>query len=205
MNYIKKFEPTKIAIEATDDWKATEKLKQYKMGKYKDLRDERFQLGMRLASELNLDTLYAIDATTLADDLEKVDSNYLAALFQDFDFKSDDPYHQLAFDWVEAENKWIPKVRLLDYLKHINSKEFHQYDNGVYLVGDFKLSEDRGPDILSIWWYNRNLRIFRNLQKISKNKEDRILVVIGNGHAANLRNLIEASPEFEFVEFDKID
>lgn len=35
VNYIKKFNPTKIAIEAFPDWKATEKLKKYKTGEYR--------------------------------------------------------------------------------------------------------------------------------------------------------------------------
>ncbi|MCC9035462.1 hypothetical protein NAL32_15240 [Chryseobacterium sp. Ch-15] len=52
INYIKKFKPTKIAIEAWPDWKANEKLKEYKEGKHRDQRDERYQLAMRIATEL---------------------------------------------------------------------------------------------------------------------------------------------------------
>ncbi|PKP32698.1 MAG: hypothetical protein CVU00_11420 [Bacteroidetes bacterium HGW-Bacteroidetes-17] len=204
VNYIKKFKPNKIAIEATESWNATEKLARYKQGEFKNNRDERYQIGMRLASELNLDTLYGIDVNALADDLEKIDSSYTATLFKDFDFKSDDPYNKMVFDWIEAENKVIPKVNLLNYLKHTNSREYHQYDYGVYLVGDFKLPNARGADILSVWWYNRNLRIFRKLQEITGGSEDRILLIFGNGHAAILRSLIEASPEYEFIEFDDI-
>jgi hypothetical protein len=91
---------------------------------------------------------------------------------------------------------------LLDYFRHMNSPESHRYGYGAYLIGDFKLDQHRGADILSVWWYNRNLRIFRNIQRITQGPEDRILVVIGNGHAAVLRQLFEASPEFEFVEFN---
>jgi hypothetical protein len=39
VNYIKKFKPTKIAIEAFPSWKATEKLRKYKNGEYKEKRD----------------------------------------------------------------------------------------------------------------------------------------------------------------------
>jgi hypothetical protein len=35
-------------------------------------------------------------------------------------------------------------------------------------------------------------------ENIVENKNDRVLVIIGNGHAAILRQLIESSPEFEF-------
>jgi len=204
VNYIKTFKPNKIAIEAYESWNATEKLNQYKNGDHRDKRDERFQLAMRIANELELDTLYALDAGTMAEDLEKIDSSYIQALFKDFDFQSGDVYHQYMKDWIGQEDKIIPKVNLLDYFKHINSKASHQYGYGAYLVGDFKLDNERGADILSVWWYNRNLRIFRKLQQITESANDRILLVFGNGHAAILRQLLESSPEYEFVEFDSL-
>ncbi len=204
VNYIKKFKPTKIAIEAFDNWKATEKLRAYKKGDFHDKRDERFQLGARIATELKLDTLYAIDAMSFVDDLGELDSTFVQQLFKDFDFKSDDPYNKMMTKWYTGFSKIIPKTNLLEYFKHTNSRESHLYGYGAYLVGDFKLDEHRGADILSIWWYNRNLRIFRKLQKITESKEDRILLIFGNGHAAILRQLLEASPAYEFVEFDSL-
>lgn len=204
VEYIKKFKPNKIAIEAFDSWNATEKLKQYKNGDHRDKRDERFQLAIRIANELQLDTIYAIDSGSMTDDLEKIDSSYTKALFKDFDFQSEDVYNQYYKNWYEAEDKIIPKVNLLDYFKHINSKESHQYGYGAYLIGDFKLDNLKGADVISSWWYNRNLRIFRKLQLITENPNDRILLVFGNGHAAVLRQFLEASPEYEFVELDSL-
>ena len=204
VNYIKRFKPNKIAIEATNNWNATEKLRKYKIGEYQDERDERFQLAMRIAMENNIDTLYSVDTPSMSDDLEKLDSAYIEDLFKDFDFRSDDPYSILTMNWLEEDKKLVPKTNLLKYFKHMNSKESHQYGYGVYLVGDFKLDNQRGADILSIWWYNRNLRIFRKLQQLTENTDDRILVIMGNGHAAVLRQLLESSPEFEFVEFDSL-
>ena len=204
VEYIKKFKPNKIAIEAYDSWNATEKLKQYKNGEHRDKRDERYQLAIRIANELQLDTIYAIDSGSMADDFEKIDSSYEKALFKDYDFQSEDDYEKYYKDWFEQEDKIIPKVNLLDYFKHINSRESHQYGYGVYLIGDFKLDSLRGADIISSWWYNRNLRIFRKLQEITEGTNDRILLVFGNGHAAVLRQLLEASPEYEFVEFDSL-
>lgn len=204
VEYIKKFKPNKIAIEAFDSWNATEKLKQYKNGEHRDKRDERYQLAIRIANELQLDTIYAIDSGSMTDDLEKIDSSYTKALFKDFDFQSEDVYNQYYKNWYEAEDKIIPKVNLLDYFKHINSKESHQYGYGAYLIGDFKLDNLKGADVISSWWYNRNLRIFRKLQLITENPNDRILLVFGNGHAAVLRQFLEASPEYEFVELDSL-
>ncbi len=40
--YIKKFKPTKIAIEANANWNATQKLREYIQGEHRDKRDERY-------------------------------------------------------------------------------------------------------------------------------------------------------------------
>jgi len=204
VEYIKKFKPNKIAIEAFDKWEATAKLNDYKTGEYRDKRDERYQLGMRIANELQLDTLYAIDSWGLSDHMAETDSLYINNLFKDFDFQNEDPFNQYMTDWFNEESNLPSKTNLLRFFKLINSKEAHEYGYGAYLVGDFKLENYRGADILSIWWYNRNLRVFRNLQKITESKNDRILVIFGNGHASIFRQLLEASPEYDFVEFDSL-
>ncbi len=204
VDYIKKFKPNKIAIEAWNSFNATGKLKAYKKGEYRKERDERFQLGMRIGNDLNLDTLYAIDAQSIIDDLVKVDSIYVTKLFQDYDYQSDDSISKVINNWYEQTTKLTTKMDLLEYFKYSNEREFHNYEFGAYLVGDFKLDKNRGADVLAISWYDRNLRIFRNIQNIVENKSDRVLVIIGNGHAAVLRQLIESSPEFEFIEFDSL-
>lgn len=205
VEYIKKFKPTKIAIEAWPRNKSTKELREYKLGKHRDKRSEDYQLGMRIAAAMKLDTIYAVDAISFADDFEKRDSVYTKQLFKDFDFESDDPYEDYFKKWMDVDNSLPKKANLLEYFKHMNSKESHQYGLGIYFTGDFRLDEHRGADILAIWWYSRNLRIFRNIQLIDHTKDDRILVIMGNGHASILRHMFEASPEFEFVEFDSLD
>ncbi len=202
--YIKKFKPTKIAIEATKKWKATEKLRTYRAGQKKLGRDEREQLGIRIASDLQLDTLYALDAASFAEDLEQRFSSFSDTLWRDYDWKSDDPLDSLYSSLYSFTDKVLKDNSLLDAFKYLNSKENHTYDYGAYLIGDFRLDEHRGADILSIYWYNRNLRIFRKLQDITESHEDRILLIFGNGHAALLRQFLECSPEYEFVEFDSL-
>ena len=201
--YIRRFRPNKIAIEALPKWEAGRKYREYRSGQHRDRRDERYQLAMRIGLEQGLDTIYSVDASDMTEDLMAIDSAYVQELARDFDFQSDaDPYTDIFRTWFESESKAVSRVPLLDYFKYMNSAESHQYGYGAYLIGDFKLGEYRGADLIAASWYNRNLRIFRNIQRIAEGPEDRILVVIGNGHAAILRQLFEASPEFEFVEFD---
>jgi len=204
VDYIKKFKPTKIAIEAFSNFEATKKLKKYKIGNYRDIRDERYQLGMRIAMEMKLDTLYSIDANAFTGDLEQLDKKFHDQLWKNYDWKSDGHIDSLMKLWYNYKDGIVKESNLLDYFKYTNSKESHQYGYGAYLIGDFKLDEHRGADVLSAYWYNRNLRIFRKLQEITENKDDRILVIFGNGHASILRQLLESSPEYDFVEFDSL-
>jgi len=54
-----------------------------------------------------------------------------------------------------------------------------------------------GAELVSTW-YERNIHIFANLQRISE-PGDRILVIFGAGHAPILRELVESDPEMTFV------
>lgn len=207
VEYIKRFKPTKIAIEAWPDWNANQKLKEYNEGKHRDQRDERYQLAMRIANELTINELYSIDAESVLDDLEKqfgkTDSVFFKKLMKDYDFRSDDPISQQFTAFYKSSE---PKnfKSLLDNFIYMNSKESHRYGYGAYLSGDFKLREYDGADMLALYWYSRNLRMFRNIQKIPHNSEDRILVIAGNGHAAVLRQLFTASAEYDFIEFSSM-
>lgn len=208
VNYIKKFKPTKIAIEAWPDWKANEKLKEYKDGKQRDQRDERYQLAMRISAELKISELYSIDANSVLDDFTekfgKKDSLYFKNLLEDYDFLSDDRISKQYNTFIKNTERKNFKS-LLDMFKYMNSKEYHQYEYGAYLTGDFKLREHDGADLLALYWYSRNLRMFRKIQEIPKNAEDRILVIAGNGHASVLRQLFTSSPEYDYVEFSTLD
>ena len=208
INYIKKFKPTKIAIEAWPNWKANEKLKEYKEGKHRDQRDERYQLAMRLATELKISKLYSIDANSVLDEFvekfEKTDSVYFKNMLKDYDFLNDDRISQQYNTFIKnTERKNFKSI--LDMFKYMNSKEYHQYEYGAYLTGDFKLREHDGADLLALYWYNRNLRMFRKIQEIPTNAEDRILVIAGNGHATVFRQLFTISPEYDYVEFSSLD
>ncbi len=203
VRYIKKFNPNKIGIEALSN-RFTQDLKKYKNGEFELSRDERHQLGVRLAHELNLDTLYAVDAESLADDLSETNPDLVDAMWKDYDWMSDELVDSLKVEWYTYTNELLKEVSLLEYLKHMNTPEFHQYDYGCYLVGDFRLGYTQGPDVLGSYWYNRNLRIFRNVQELTENSEDRILLILGNGHASLMRQFLTFSPEYEFVEFGSL-
>ncbi|HRG27913.1 MAG TPA: DUF5694 domain-containing protein, partial [Chitinophagales bacterium] len=93
---------------------------------------------------------------------------------------------------------------LKDYFIYMNDDWVLDKGYGAYLTGDFKLGSFEGADALAMHWYSRNLRIFRNLQEIVTSPDDRILLIIGAGHAGILTHLFECSNEFELVKVGEI-
>ena len=92
---------------------------------------------------------------------------------------------------------------ILEDLIEANKPKNHVKNLGNYLVSIFKFETDDNPylgaDFTTGWWFNRNLRIFRNIQKIPSNATDRILVIYGSGHLNLLNLFLEASPEYKLI------
>lgn len=204
VEYIKKFKPTKIAIEAHPGYGWNAKLKAYKQGEYRDQRDERYQLAMRIAQDSKIDTLYTVDANPLSNDLFEKDSLFYKSITNKIDWELEDPFWNSAEKYFEYREKQIKKTPLLDVFKYMNTREGHNTNFGLYLTGAFASGEGQGADHFSMWWYNRNARIFANIVNITESPDDRILVIFGNGHAAILRQFFEASPQYDFIEFDSL-
>ncbi len=205
LDYISIFKPTKILIEATPEYNAMKRFKRYKSGEKQLKKDEREQIGFRLAERFKLDTIFSVDSPSIADDLsESKDSMvirpYLDEVFKDYKFKSNENYTK----YSEYQTELELKLSLLDYFKYLNSPAVLIRDYGAYLLGDFKLGEYRGADALAIDWYNRNLRIFRNIQKVTTSKNDRILVLFGSGHISILDQLLNCSPEYNYIKFNDL-
>lgn len=205
VEFIKKFRPTKIAIEAHPGYSWNEKFKAYKVGEHRDKRGERYQLAMRIGNDLNIDTLYTVDASTLSSDLHKRDSLFYQSLTSKIDWELEDPYWNAAKKYFNYREKQMKPTKILDVIKNMNTREGHNTNFGLYLTGAFATGDGQGADYLSMWWYNRNARIFANIVNITESPEDRILVIFGNGHASILRQFFEASPQYDFIEFSSLE
>lgn len=204
-DYIKRFKPNKIAIEATKEWEATKKLRAYAKGDYRGKRDERFQLAMRIASEMGLDTLYSVDATTLDSELKAHHPDFVEKLWENFDWRGNSKIDSLYGKWYDYNSKQNKELSLLESFKYSNSEESLKYTYGANLaIEDFKLDGYRGADVMSIYWFNRNLRTVRNIQEITESSEDKILVIMGRGHVAMLRQFLDCTPEFNLIDFNSL-
>ena len=93
-------------------------------------------------------------------------------------------------------------MTLAAYLRFMNEPAQLRASHGQYLVGQIEVGGDGdyiGADMRTAW-FNRNLRIYSNVQRAVSTPGDRLLLIIGAGHVPILRHLVESSPELALVE-----
>jgi hypothetical protein len=194
------FDPTHIAVEVLPERQARldSLYGAYREGRYELGRNEVFQLGFRLAGMLDHDKVHAVDDPGRHyPDIEAMfsDSVAMARLEQHY-YHAPDIRHR-----VPTETGRIASIT--NALIEGNDPAHIQERLSLYLLNPFSFEEDPydfiGVDFETGRWFNRNLRIFRNLQRLSLNEGDRILLIIGSEHLNLLNHFLEVSKEFEFV------
>ncbi|MGF1587392.1 MAG: DUF5694 domain-containing protein [Bacteroidales bacterium] len=197
---ISEFKPTIIAVERTPDKQPVvdSLYSEYKAGKFVLEKNEIHQLGFRIGKQLNLDKIYCIDDWGRHyDNIEAIfkDSIRLSE-FEHYYFNSRDTVYELPVPQTKVSS-------IIEVLDEGNKPENIKERLAAYLLHPFKYEEQPGDftgvDFESGRWYNRNLRIFRNIQRIPYSSEDRILLIIGNEHLNLLNLFFDVSREFELV------
>ena len=201
---LKEFMPNRIVIEVQPAFqKRIDSLYEaYRLGKHPLGRSEIEQLGFRIAHELKIEKLECVDTWgKFYESLNYLssDTSLRAKAFEQYYFNNPDTIY----------NKKNPSIRLstasgiTDNLLYLNDPQTIKESLGPYLIGHFKYEEKEGDytgvDFETGRWFNRNLRIFRNIQKVTKSVSDRILIIYGAGHLNILNNLFESSPEYELI------
>lgn len=197
-----RFRPTKVALEfpAERDEELNGRYRAYRDGTYALTANERDQLGFRLAARLGHDRVYAIDAWGREYDPWEQVEEHARRLGRRHLF--DTPWLERMAELFRHHDLLRTRIPLRRFLVYINSEEHLRLSHGAYL--DLLRTGIRGDYVLvdhvSGWWYNRNLRIFHNLQAITETPDDRILVIIGAGHVPLLRHAVQTSPDHELEE-----
>lgn len=199
-NAIAEFKPTAIAVEFTPDQQSLidSLYRQYKEGNFELRKNEVFQLGFRIGKQLNVEKIYCIDNQGMHYD-------HIMAIFQDsIRMANFEQYYVNARDTIYDPVVVKEKVSsIIDELYEINKPENIKESLATYLSHPFKYEEQPGDftgvDFETGRWYNRNLRMFRNIQRIPRTSEDRILLIVGSGHLNLLNLFIDTSHEFELV------
>jgi len=184
IDVLKKFHPTKIAIEAdTQSQKVGKEYSDYVAGKYTLSRNEIDQIGYRLAKELGHHAVFPVDVDGEFPWQRVV--NYAKANGRAAKLDA------INSGWgtqVKEQDDFLRSHTVLEMLEYLNSDSRAAKDVALYYAtvpyGD--PLDYAGPDLLAAW-YQRNIRIYNNIVKLIESPNDRILVVYGSGHLGWLR------------------
>ncbi len=193
---IARFGPTKVAVEQLPA--AAPRLdtlyQAYRGGRHALQRDETEQLGFRLAGIFDHDRVFPVDHRgefpfgVVMQYAQEHDPAFIALV-----------QREIARITAEA-NRQQKEYTIGRILRLANDPEKLARDHGMYMrfarvgAGDNYVGAD-----LVAKWYDRNIRIFSNLQRIAE-PGDRIVLLIGSGHAPILRELITYDPQMMLVE-----
>ena len=211
---LKAFKPTKIALEVDEiyDAKVETNYQGYLKGTYKLNRSEHDQIGFRLAKQMGHPKLYCVDYRV---DYRKNDP---FIPFDEFDItlldyrgfaKTHNQEHLLSSSpdkgkmtqdetgatWIEPEKY----VSIIDMYIQDNEPEGRRKDHQFYLRGAARIGLDDqypGANWLSHFWYDRNIKIFVNLTRITESADERILLIIGAGHVYLIQQFLEDSGDY---------
>lgn len=188
---LKKFQPTKIAVEAPyGEDVVPKRYADYLAGTRPLSRNEVEQIGFRLAKDLGHTAIYAADVDGDFPFQRIID--YAKATGQSA--KLEGMMGEIG-EMVKAQGEYLKTHTVLQTLLYMNSDAKVAQDVGFYYLqarygepGDYA-----GPDLLAEW-YRRNIRIYNNVTKLVATPEDHVLVIFGAGHLGWLRQDFAADP-----------
>ncbi len=181
---LKRFHPTKIAIEAdVGSQRVGREYSDYLAGKYTLSANEIDQIGYRLAKELGHRAVYPVDVDGDFPMLRVI--NYAKANGRK---EKLDAIGARTAARVKTEDDFLRSHTVLEMLEYMNSDSLVTKAVAEYfaMVPFGEPWEYAGPDLLASW-YQRNIRIYRNIVALIDSPSERILVIYGAGHLGWLR------------------
>jgi len=191
-----RFSPTKIAVELLPENEAqfNRDYRAYRQGQRPLSRNERQQIGMRLAAMLDQDRLYGVDVSA---DLD------FSIMERGAEFGQAGQVAAIAAELEAVQQELLaaygPDTSIAERLRHANGR-FALGGNALYMrfVGLGSSDEPLGADMVATW-HQRNLRIFGNILRLIDSDDERILVIYGSGHLAQLSQFAEEHPDVKRV------
>lgn len=200
---IKKFGPDKIFVE----W---EYRKQADLDKFynkntdslfKTNKSEITQLALRTAKKLNHKKLYGMNYYTsfpydsLMMAMEKANQKDLM-----------EKNKVSTENFEKTHNEKISKNSLQEIMLYYNKKQAENENVQWYLEIANRAGnpDDFSGQSLVANWYKRNLYMYSFIQKLTESTDNKIMVLVGAGHAALIREFIAHDPQFELVELSTV-
>lgn len=197
---LSEFKPTVIIVEKTPDFNETllSKYTEYTNNPEMIFKSptEVELLAFELGRISGTKRIYGIDTMVRYNYLidSQIENSLDSVTYNRYD-ENPLKYHSIdkdidSFDDVYEKLKMINQNEYLDYLIQYNADIFTHVgtENGY-----------EGADEASKY-YQRNLRMYSNLNRIKLTNEDRVFILLGGTHSAFFRDFISRSPKYQLVD-----
>ncbi len=203
-NKIKAWNPNKIFVEwSYKDQAALDKFYSHNSDSLiKANPDERVQVALRIAKKLKHPALYAVDYNETLFPYAMMLQSMETAGQKDLIKKNE----EIMKAYETAENKKIASYGITQLLLEHNTPQEDKDNIGWYITianRAGKGTDFTGANLVSEW-YRRNLYIYSILQKLTETGDDKVMLIMGAGHTALLREFIKFDDAFEIVELKEV-
>ncbi len=202
--------PTRIAIEQRSEQQArVDSLYAiYPGGGMDTLQNEIYQVAYRLAKRLGHAAVFAVDAPArfLDSAMTEAEWNRRKSAIKAGPLSATD--WDARYTAVYRSDDSLKTVRTLrESLLAANDPERLALGHGHYLVGtvlDGPPGEYLGADGFVSAWHTRNIRIYSNVARLIRSPDERVLLVIGAGHAPIIRSQFVSAPFAKLVDVAEV-
>ncbi len=195
--------PTKILVEYPKERqeRLNERYNRYLSGEDTLGVNEIYQVGFRLAEQMDHSQLFAIDWNVDLPFDQLVEYCQRHGIMNEFEAFVKDIQ-----TYVAQENKVLDTMSIASYFARTNTDASDQFTNDAYIGKTLSWGDsisEAGVQVATTWW-RRNFMILKNIAETIESPDDRILIIIGSGHRAVLKNLIIDRSDMEYVEVGEL-
>lgn len=152
-------------------------------------RDEVEQLGYRMACELGLPGVVAVDWNALGPIADEASVDYHEAIKRAGQEEQRERDLAIGAAQSSLDQQVLATGSVRDMLLRLNSPEWRAANARAYFrIGLYGTVDDAAGANWLMLWFGRNQRIFNNIVRHTKDG-DRVLVIYGAGHGNLLRQL----------------
>jgi hypothetical protein len=160
-------------------------------------RNETEQLGFRIACDMGLGTVYAVDWNEMGPIKDEESIDYRQAVERHQQQKQYEAHLAIGKAENDKEQQLLDHGTVLEMLTYLNSVAYRKQNAmSYYRIGMLGTPSDPvGANWVQLW-LGRNVEIFNNIARRTE-KGDRVLVIYGAGHGNYLRQLAIDSGIFQ--------
>lgn len=197
-----KFKPTKVVVEKVYGDSALQQAYRNYLSHPNDemlTGNERQQVGFRIAARMGHEAIHLFDYK------QGMDLSELRRLGQR-DLRVGEMFQDLMSEvggFIAQVNEDLKEMTIPEFLILMNEQEGVDYNHQGYLrmlqmTGEDSYGASKGVSD----WYGRNIHMFYNLNRIVdfESADERILIIVGQGHKAILQDLIEDALYYHYID-----